>query len=53
VAKPLFERIGTPNDRKRHVVFDAGHMMFPRGPMSQEILTWLSRYLGPVPAPNP
>jgi pimeloyl-ACP methyl ester carboxylesterase len=48
VAKPLFERIGTNADQKRHVVFDAGHMMFPRGPMTEEILAWLNRYLGPV-----
>jgi formylglycine-generating enzyme required for sulfatase activity/dienelactone hydrolase len=50
VAKPMFERIGTSDDRKRHVVFDAGHMMFPRGPMTQEILAWMDRYLGPVVA---
>jgi len=48
VAKPLFDRIGTSVDLKRHVVFDAGHMMFPRGPMSEEILAWLNRYLGPT-----
>jgi formylglycine-generating enzyme required for sulfatase activity/predicted esterase len=48
VAKPLFERIGTNADQKRHVVFDAGHMMFPRGPMNEQILAWLDRYLGPV-----
>ena len=51
VAKPLFERIGTPGERKRHVVFDAGHMMFPRGPMIQEVLRWLNHHLGPVAAP--
>jgi len=48
VAKPLFERIGTSADQKRHVVFNAGHMMFPRGPMTEEILAWLNRYLAPV-----
>jgi formylglycine-generating enzyme required for sulfatase activity len=48
VAKPMFERIGTNSEQKRLVVFDAGHMMFPRGPMSEEILSWLNRYLGPV-----
>jgi cephalosporin-C deacetylase-like acetyl esterase len=47
-ARPLFERIGTSHERKRHVVFDAGHMMFPRGPMTQEILGWLNLHLGPV-----
>jgi formylglycine-generating enzyme required for sulfatase activity/predicted esterase len=53
VAKPLFERFGTPVDQKRHVVFDAGHMMFPRGPMTQEILAWLNHHLGPGLEPHP
>jgi formylglycine-generating enzyme required for sulfatase activity/dienelactone hydrolase len=51
VAKPMFERIGTPEDRKRHVVFDAGHMMFPRSQLTQEVLGWLDRHLGSVAAP--
>jgi eukaryotic-like serine/threonine-protein kinase len=47
-AIPLFERLGSPASRKRHVVFDAGHMMFPRGPMIEEVLKWFDRFLGPV-----
>ena len=47
-AKPLFARLGAPADAKRHVIFDAGHMMFPRGRMVEEVLGWLDRYLGIV-----
>jgi formylglycine-generating enzyme required for sulfatase activity/pimeloyl-ACP methyl ester carboxylesterase len=51
IGKPLFARLGTRPENKRHVVFDAGHMMFPRGPMNREVLGWLDRYLGPVTRP--
>ena len=47
--KPLFERLGTPADRKRHIIFDAGHIAdYPRGQMIREVLGWLDTYLGPV-----
>ncbi len=46
--KPMFERLGTPADSKRHVVFDAGHTNFPRAEVIREVLGWLDRYLGPV-----
>ena len=44
----MFERLGSPADQKRHVVFDAGHTNFPRADMIREVLAWLDRYLGPV-----
>jgi dienelactone hydrolase len=48
--KPLFERLGTPPDHKRHVVYeDAGHGSgYPRSQMIREVLGWLDKYLGPV-----
>lgn len=47
--KPLFERIGTPPEHKKHVVFDAGHIAdYPRGQTVREMITWLDRYLGRV-----
>jgi formylglycine-generating enzyme required for sulfatase activity len=46
--KPMFDRLATPAEHKRHVVFDTGHFPFPRGEMIREILAWLDRYLGPV-----
>jgi cephalosporin-C deacetylase-like acetyl esterase len=46
--KPMFERLGTPSEHKRHVVFDAGHSNFPRSDVIREVLGWLDKYLGPV-----
>jgi hypothetical protein len=45
--KPLFRLLGTPASDKRHVVFDAGHLL-PRNEVIRETLDWLDRYLGPV-----
>jgi hypothetical protein len=52
-AKPLLARFGTPSGQKRQVIFDAGHMSFPRSEMIREVLDWLDRYLGPVRSSNP
>jgi dienelactone hydrolase len=46
--KPFFDRLGTPDDRKRLVLADAGHTNFPRSLAIRESLAWLDRYLGPV-----
>ncbi|HRQ65967.1 MAG TPA: protein kinase [Xanthomonadaceae bacterium] len=47
---PLFERLGTPPEHKKHFVFDGGHV----APRPQElvgvIVDWFDRYLGPVAA---
>jgi formylglycine-generating enzyme required for sulfatase activity/predicted esterase len=49
--KPLYERLGTRAEHKRHVIFDAGHVAdYPRGQTLREVLGWLDRYLGPVNA---
>jgi pimeloyl-ACP methyl ester carboxylesterase len=40
---PLFERLGTPSDRKRHVVTESGHTNFPRSQLIREVLDWLDR----------
>ena len=45
---PFFERLGTPDKDKRHVVFETGHLPLPRGGMIKEILAWLERYQNPV-----
>ena len=44
---PMFQLLGAPEKEKRHVVFEAGHVV-PRDLMSREVLDWLDRYLGPV-----
>jgi len=45
--KRLFERIGTPADLKRHVIFESGHVP-ERTAVIREMLAWLDRTLGPV-----
>ncbi len=49
--KPMFERLGTPPELKRHVVFEAGHGNFPRSELIREVLGWLDRHLAPVQTP--
>jgi hypothetical protein len=44
----MFADLGTPADKKRHVVFDTGHVDFPRSETIREVLGWLDTYLGPV-----
>lgn len=46
--KPLFTRLGTSEDNKRHVVLEGGHVNFPRSETIREVLGWLDKYLGPV-----
>jgi dienelactone hydrolase len=48
--KPLFTRLGTPNEHKRHVVYNGGHDFFATYPRqsTRETLAWLDTYLGPV-----
>jgi dienelactone hydrolase len=43
---PMFKGLGTPAKDKRHVVLEAGHVP-PNDVLSQEVLDWLDRYLGP------
>jgi eukaryotic-like serine/threonine-protein kinase len=45
--EPLFRLLGTPQQDKRHIVFDSGHAV-PDVPKMKESLDWLDRYLGPV-----
>jgi predicted esterase len=44
---PLFRLLGAPEQHKRHVLFDSGHVPPPID-IIKEILDWLDRYLGPV-----
>ncbi len=45
--RPLFRLLGTPPDRKAHVVFETGHTT-PRRETVREALDWLDRWLGRV-----
>jgi dienelactone hydrolase len=46
--KPLFDRLGTPQEHKRHILYDAGHIPFPRAQCIKDVLAWLDRYQEPV-----
>lgn len=46
-ARPFFDLLGTPADRKRFVVVDGVHYV-PRHRLIRETLDWFDRYLGPV-----
>lgn len=43
----MFRFFGTPEEHKRHVIYDTGHFL-PRNEEIKEVLDWLDRYLGPV-----
>ena len=48
--KLMFSLLGTPEEHKRHVIFDTGHavLRLRRGRAFKEMLDWLDRYLGPI-----
>jgi predicted esterase len=49
--QPFFDRLGTPKDHKRFVVYDVSHYVpftTARSKMIKESLAWLDKYLGPV-----
>jgi hypothetical protein len=45
--KVMFDLLGTPDEHKRHAVFDSGHLPH-RNDMIRETLDWLDRHLGAV-----
>jgi hypothetical protein len=45
---PLFHFLGTPDNEKKHVIYEGGHGAFPRPAAVREALDWLDKYLGPV-----
>ncbi|MBK9967906.1 MAG: protein kinase [Holophagales bacterium] len=49
--RPLFRLLGTPEESKKHVLFDSGHVP-PFTGVARETIDWLDRVLGPV-APGP
>jgi dienelactone hydrolase len=50
--RPLFALLGSPPGQKDHKVIATGHAM-PIGDVRREVLSWLDRYLGAVPAKRP
>jgi hypothetical protein len=46
---PLFRMLGTPDQDKRHIIYDGGHEDFTtRMSFIKEALDWLDHYLDPV-----
>ena len=45
---PLFRLLGVPPDRKRHALFEGGHMPSQIHDVMREILDWFDRFLGAV-----
>jgi eukaryotic-like serine/threonine-protein kinase len=46
--KPFFALLGTPPDRKRHVVFEGGHIPTRFNDAVREMLAWTDRWMGTV-----
>ncbi|MBN80503.1 MAG: hypothetical protein CMJ70_10220 [Planctomycetaceae bacterium] len=45
-SRPAFELLGTPNDKKKLVVYSSGHTL-PPNEVIRESLDWLDQYFGP------
>jgi tRNA A-37 threonylcarbamoyl transferase component Bud32/dienelactone hydrolase len=45
--EPMFQRLGTPAEHKRRVVYDASHTI-PRNELITEFVGWMEKYWGPV-----
>jgi pimeloyl-ACP methyl ester carboxylesterase len=45
---PLFRRLGSPENDKRHVMYEGGHAPVRMQPIIREVLDWLDRYQGKV-----
>lgn len=46
--KPLFRLLGTPENHKRHVLYEGAHGIYSELIVVKDMLDWLDRYLGPV-----
>lgn len=45
--KPMFRFLGTPEERKKMIVYDSGHLV-PQTEFIKETLSWFDSYLGPT-----
>ncbi len=46
--RPLFHFLGTPDQDKKHIIYEASHGDLPHREEVRETLDWLDKYLGPV-----
>ena len=44
----MFQLLGTPAERKRHLLFKGSHVAIPLPERMQETVNWFDHYLGPV-----
>jgi TolB-like protein/dienelactone hydrolase len=43
--QPLFDLLGAEGDRKKHAIYDAGHIGYPVSQQRREITGWLDKWL--------
>lgn len=43
--QPLFDLLGSGADRKKHVLYDSGHIGYPVSQQRREIIAWLDKWL--------
>lgn len=48
--EPMFDLLGTPEEHKRHILYEAGHgvLAYRIDQIKENVLEWLDRYLGMV-----
>jgi serine/threonine protein kinase len=46
--RPMFDLLGTPDEHKRLLLLDGGHVPSSANEVIRAVLDWLDRYLGPV-----
>jgi DNA-binding winged helix-turn-helix (wHTH) protein/formylglycine-generating enzyme required for sulfatase activity/dienelactone hydrolase len=46
--KRLFDLLGTPANKKSHIVYDGGHFTYPPNSVARDASNWFDRYLGSV-----
>lgn len=51
--RPLFDRLGVPDEHKRHVILEGGHLPYDMNAVIRETLDWLDRYRGGGSADGP
>jgi eukaryotic-like serine/threonine-protein kinase len=46
--KRLFDLLGTPANKKSHIVYDGGHFTYPPNSVARDASNWFDQHLGPV-----
>lgn len=51
--EPFFRLLGAPEEHKRHLRLEGGHIFPDRVALLEEVVGWFDRYLGPVERTSP